>query len=552
MEIVSINLENEMDLILSHKRTMKLGELCGFSIRLQTIFATAVSEISRCVIGDKCDKSVLRLSIVNVNAGRKNLVATISTRQAFGQEHESAIQYAKRLTKQVQVIHHNQSSEVVLIEKIKFSGLINKNRIDEFTSYFKKELPLSPYDELRKKNILLLELTEKLSESETQYKTLTETLPLMMFTANPAGYITYANKWLKDYFNLPDVQAAKVSWQSLLHPSDNKSAREEWERAISTGSQCRTQGKLKPKSQDEALWHLISIKPVKNETGQLMYWTGFFVDIHAQKLVEETLKNNSELLLAQKQLLNSRKNLEEKIRELNKSNHDLEQFAYIASHDLQEPLRKIRSFTELLEKNLDDRPKARKFLEKIDSSASRMSDLIRGVLNYSRLSKPEIAMVPTDLGVILDSVRQDVELVIEEKKAQIDYSGMPVILAIPQQIHQLFYNLISNSLKFTLGRPEIRITAEILSPEKTARFPELLPSGNYAMLKFTDNGIGFEQKNANDIFTIFKRLNSRETFEGTGIGLALCKKIVDNHYGLISAESTPGRGTTFTVILPVN
>jgi len=250
-------------------------------------------------------------------------------------------------------------------------------------------------------------------------------------------------------------------------------------------------------------------------------------------------------------LLNYQGKLEENVRELNKSNHDLEQFAYIASHDLQEPLRKIRNFTELLDNSIDDKIKAKKYLDKIDTSSQRMATLIKDVLNYSRLSKSGVKFENVDLEKILEDVKTDVELVIEEKHAVVEADKLPVINGVSQQLHQLFYNLINNSLKFSLEQPRITISCCQLSEEKTKRHPELYARIPYIELVFKDNGIGFDQKYASQIFTIFKRLNSSNMFEGTGIGLALCKKIVDNHHGLIRAESQPGKGATFTIILPV-
>lgn len=550
-EIVKINLENEMDLILSHKRSMKLAELCGLSVLVQTSFATAVSEVSRCLIGDEFNRSSLTLSINTLPNNRKELVALLKTNDTFERKHAEAIKYAERLTDILKVDKQKDNTEVRLTQKINFSGLINDTRIQAFINYFKKELPLSPYDEIRKKNIQLLEVSEKLKDSETQYKMLTETLPLMMFTANGGGYLTYGNKWLKDYFGLLEIQGGKIEWTSLVHASDIKTIRDEWERAQNNQSHFRAQAKLKAKTNEPALWHLISLVPVKNDLNQITSWTGFFVDIHAQKLVEETLKNNVELKNIQKQLLNYQGKLEEKVYELNKSNHDLEQFAYIASHDLQEPLRKIRSFTELLELNITDKERSKKYLEKIDSASSRMSGLIKDVLNYSRLSQSGSTFIETDLNKVLANVISDVELIIEEKAATIKADALPVINGIEQQVYQLFYNLINNALKFSIEKPILNISCRHLSKDEITQHTDLASGNTYIELIFTDNGIGFEQKHAKQIFTIFKRLNSKDKYEGTGIGLALCKKIVDNHHGLISVTSEPGVGTSFNIILPV-
>ncbi|GAB3258478.1 hypothetical protein GCM10027347_21780 [Larkinella harenae] len=238
-------------------------------------------------------------------------------------------------------------------------------------------------------------------------------------------------------------------------------------------------------------------------------------------------------------------------QELMRTNHELEQFAYIASHDLQEPLRKIQTFAELLQDSIQHDVTTEPLLQKIASSAQRMSTLIRDVLNYSRLSKTDELFVNTDLNQILNNVKTDFELLIEQKEAVISQTDLPVINAIPLQLNQLFYNLIGNSLKFSEQNPHIQISAEFLDPERVRTIPQLLPSQKYLKLRFKDNGIGFEQHYAEQIFTIFHRLNGRKSYSGTGIGLALCKKIVENHQGVILAESVPNQGASFTIYLPV-
>jgi PAS domain S-box-containing protein len=238
--------------------------------------------------------------------------------------------------------------------------------------------------------------------------------------------------------------------------------------------------------------------------------------------------------------------------DLEKSNRDLEQFAYVASHDLQEPLRKIQTFSELSEKNVQHPEILKRYLQKINSSAHRMSDLIKAVLNYSRLSKSENEWAPIDLNAIVDSIKTDLELLIEEKQAVITATGLPVITGIPLQINQLFLNLISNSLKFSDAPPRITITANTVPGKQIKTESEINKKEDFTELVFSDNGIGFEQQYADRIFSIFQRLHSGPKYGGTGIGLALCKKIAENHGGAISVESEPGKGTRFFVYLPLN
>lgn len=222
--------------------------------------------------------------------------------------------------------------------------------------------------------------------------------------------------------------------------------------------------------------------------------------------------------------------------ELQKSNHELEQFAYVTSHDLQEPLRKIQTFSDLAKRNIDDKEIVSKNLERLSASAARMTSLIRDVLNYSRLSSSNSNLEEVDLNDVLDQVLQDFELVIGEKDALIESTRLPKVLGSPLQLTQVFSNIISNALKFCTAIPCIKIECQH-------------QSGSY-VITFTDNGIGFDQKYAEQIFKVFQRLHNRNEFSGTGIGLALCKRIVENHKGSIKATSVPGRGTTITITLP--
>jgi signal transduction histidine kinase len=246
------------------------------------------------------------------------------------------------------------------------------------------------------------------------------------------------------------------------------------------------------------------------------------------------------------------KKVEERTAELVRKNSELEQFAYIASHDLQEPLRKIRTFSELLQKGLEKGTPVDSYFEKIQSATARMAQLINDVLNYSRLSNTDLQFVSTNLNTVLQQVKVDFDLFIEQKQARIESNDLPAVKGIPLQLVQLFTNLIGNSLKFSDKQPLIRITGTKLQPSERAFYPELHDDIAYVKLEFSDNGIGFEQQFAEKIFTVFQRLNESRLYAGTGIGLALCKKIVENHHGAIKAEGRRHEGATFTVILPAD
>lgn len=251
--------------------------------------------------------------------------------------------------------------------------------------------------------------------------------------------------------------------------------------------------------------------------------------------------------------LSERRTAEEKMLsytlELEAQNKELEQFAYVASHDLQEPLRKIRTFTELVQQNIHDHAFVEKYFSKIHASAHRMSELIRSVLTYSKISKDNSLVEAVDLNEVMKSVVSDFELLIEEKHAQITYENLPTVMGISVQLGQLFSNLISNGLKFSTRDPVIRITSRRLFIDEITANSALVLSDYYEIC-VTDNGIGFEQQYEKKVFNMFQRLHRKEQYAGTGIGLALCKKIVETHHGTIKAKSAPGEGTSFCVTLP--
>jgi two-component system CheB/CheR fusion protein len=276
-------------------------------------------------------------------------------------------------------------------------------------------------------------------------------------------------------------------------------------------------------------------------------------DITDQRKIDKDLQRFS--LELEKQVSERTFSLKEANIDLGHSNENLEQFAYIASHDLQEPLRKIRTFSTLLHdrynKELPDL--AKDLITKIIISSERMSTLIKGVLNFSKILHGESAFEKVDLNLALEGILSDFDLLITEKNAVVYRERLPVIEAVPLQINQLFYNLISNALKFSKKEitPIITITSRMLTPEEVKQNKNIDHQHAYCEISFKDNGIGFEQQYADQIFLIFHRLHGREQFIGTGIGLALCKKIVINHHGAITATSAEHEGALFTIVLPL-
>ena len=257
-------------------------------------------------------------------------------------------------------------------------------------------------------------------------------------------------------------------------------------------------------------------------------------------------------------LIASQQLLEHQVHRLNVSNKELEQFAYVASHDLQEPLRKIMAFSERIGTKLvgEKNEELINYLERLNKSASRMRTLIQDLLTYSRSTRVLDANELIDFNELFKSVIEDLEVSITTQKAIVTIAKMPSNRGTQTQLRQLFQNLISNSLKFHKENkiPVIKIWAEwktvdaIIEKKWVDSFN--LSYSHYLCIFVQDNGIGFEQQYLEQIFVIFQRLHARVEYEGTGIGLAICKKIAENHGGFITAESIPDDHTVFIVGLP--
>jgi light-regulated signal transduction histidine kinase (bacteriophytochrome) len=244
-----------------------------------------------------------------------------------------------------------------------------------------------------------------------------------------------------------------------------------------------------------------------------------------------------------------------KNQELLQSNTDLASFAYLASHDLQEPLRKIQIFcNRILEKEQGKFSTGTKdYFHRVVDASKRMQNLIIALLSYSRLSTSEVVPAHCDLNEILGEVIGELNELIAENGAVIECAALPLVQGVPVQFHQLFCNLLINAIKYRQKavNPVVRISArKIPAGEVQAERP--LRATQYWKIEIRDNGIGFDQKYAQRIFELFQRLHGKSEYNGTGIGLAICKKIVQNHDGFITAAGQPGSGAVFTIYLPIN
>jgi signal transduction histidine kinase len=264
--------------------------------------------------------------------------------------------------------------------------------------------------------------------------------------------------------------------------------------------------------------------------------------IERTQTAEALMESQERLKLLTAQL---EQRVEERTKELFRSNEDLQQFAHVASHDLKEPVRKITTFglrlkEELKQNGTDD---SKIYTEKILSSAKRMSTMIEGVLKYSSLNAIDNKVELLNLNEIITDIEDDLEIMIQEKNGKIQVDALAKIEGVSLLIYQVFYNLINNSLKFSRrnANPVININAEKV----------LIDSTEHVRIAVRDNGIGFEPEQNEIIFNPFSRLNSKDAFDGTGLGLSLAKKIVERHHGTIEASGAPGIGATFTITLPV-
>jgi PAS domain S-box-containing protein len=385
---------------------------------------------------------------------------------------------------------------------------------------------------------------QRLREQEQRFRLLATSIPQIVWTADEEGIVDYmSDKWQAYTGHVPTYE--KFSFRELMHPEDLQHVIPEWSECMRKAVTYNGEYRLKNLNTGEYRWYSCTTAPLFNEHGKVVKWIGSATDIHQQKATEMELENK---------VIERTKELTDLNAQLERSNSELEQYAYVTSHDLKEPLRKIRTYNDLIASKFsgDVSKEILGFMSKIESSASRMTGLIDDLLKYSKLSHSVTLAEPVDISSTITNIRMEFEYILQERNIVIEVTPLPTITAVPFQIHQLFFNLFSNAIKFSKRESPnvIRISSSVLSDEERNTQPELTKPGRHFKIVFKDEGIGFSEKYGEQIFTIFNRLNSRAEYEGHGIGLALCRKIVNNHHGLIWAKGQQGHGASFTIILP--
>ncbi|MES2592989.1 MAG: PAS domain-containing protein [Bacteroidota bacterium] len=368
---------------------------------------------------------------------------------------------------------------------------------------------------------------EVLEKSEAKFRLLADSMPQHIWTTDTEGIVNYFNQSLYDYSGLTKEQIEKDGWLQIVHPDDKEQNIKKWGNAIATGQNFLFEHRFR-RHDGEYRWQLSRAIPQRDSAGIIQMWVGTSTDIQDKKVIEVQLD----------------KLVKERTIQLERSNDDLQQFAHVASHDLKEPLRKIKIYTNRAKSEYDTVSSETliSYLDKITSSCARMQMMVDGILSFSSLNAGQQTIQPINLNDVFNNVKNDLEILVEEKNSIISYDNLPVIEGAEVLIYQLFYNLVQNALKFSKQDESsaVKITSSLVK-EKGIEF---------AIIKVQDNGIGFDQQYIHQIFETFTRLNAKDEYEGTGLGLTLCKKIAERHGGTIEAESVQNRGSVFIVKLP--
>ncbi|WP_432671738.1 PAS domain S-box protein [Flavobacterium sp. SM2513] len=382
-----------------------------------------------------------------------------------------------------------------------------------------------------------------LMESEAKFRLLADSIPQHIWTADPQGNIFYFNQFVFSYSGLTLAALQKAGWMQIVHPDDCDENVRLWVDSVATGKDFLYEHRFRRKD-GTYRWQLSRAVPQRDENGKIMMWVGTSTDVQDQKMFTYELE---------KQVTERTSEINQKNSALEKMNKELQSFAYISSHDLQEPLRKIQIFASQI-KSKEAAHLSKNGLEKferIQNAANRMQTLIQDLLVYSRSSFQERILEKTTLDAIIAEVSEDLSEEIIQKKATLQVLHSCELNIITLQFRQLIFNLISNSLKFTReNTPPIIIVNAEMGNGSDFENKMLAPDKKYCHISIKDNGIGFSQEYNEKIFEVFQRLHAKEQFAGTGIGLAIVKKIIDNHNGFIAASGVLNQGALFDIYIP--
>lgn len=375
---------------------------------------------------------------------------------------------------------------------------------------------------------------------EAQFRIMADNAPVMIWISGTDKLCYFFNQGWLNFTGRSMAEEYGNGWAEGVHPDDFDRCLKIYTDHFDLQKEFKMDYRLK-RHDGAYRWILDHGVPRYTDSGEFAGFIGSCIDIEEKKQTEENLEKIVSIRTRE---------LQQAIHELERSNGELAQFAYAASHDLREPLRKISIFSGGI---LAAPQHAEQSVAKIQQAVQRMSSLIDNLLNLSQVIRDEKLVKNIDLNVVLSEVKNDLEVAILEKGAIVTNDELPSLEAIPEQMRQLLSNLLANALKYSHPDrvPEVCISAALLPVDAQIALPGFESDKKYFELKVEDNGIGFDPKFAEKIFIVFQRLHSQNQYSGTGVGLALCKKVVHNHGGEIYADSVPGQGSIFRAILPV-